>query len=181
MRKHDRKLDLAARAAWLYYVAGKRQDEIAEQLNVSRQAVQRLVSLAMSEGLIRVRGDHPIAAGLDLAAKLRSRFALDLVEVVPSRPDAPSTTLGVAEAAAAECERRLRSGRRRRRQSGAAHPRPRQRAAPRARRRRDRHRASRPDQAGPRRPQPGRDGSDRARQYRGFPAPRAARRGRAPG
>ena len=46
MRKKDRKLDLAARAAWLYYVAGKRQDEIAAQLNVSRQAVQRLVSLA---------------------------------------------------------------------------------------------------------------------------------------
>jgi DNA-binding transcriptional regulator LsrR (DeoR family) len=63
----------------------------------------------MSEGLIRVRVDHPIAACLDLAAKLRSRFALDLVEVVPSSPDSPSTTLGVAEAGAAEIERRLKS------------------------------------------------------------------------
>ena len=31
-RRQDRKLDLAARAAWLYYVAGRTQDEIAEKL-----------------------------------------------------------------------------------------------------------------------------------------------------
>src|SRR5215813_1077244 len=99
--------DEAARAGWLYYVAGNTQDQIAAKLGVSRQSAQRLVSLAMSEGLIRVRVDHPIAACLDLAAKLRTRFALDLVEVVPSSPDSPSTTLGIAEAAAAEIERRL--------------------------------------------------------------------------
>ncbi|MEQ1954569.1 sugar-binding transcriptional regulator [Mesorhizobium sp. CN2-181] len=103
------RLDDAARAGWLYYVAGNTQDQIAVTLGVSRQSAQRLVSLAMSEGLIRVRVDHPIAACLDLAAKLRSRFALDLVEVVPSSPDSPSTTLGVAEAGAAEIERRLKS------------------------------------------------------------------------
>jgi len=31
-----RRLDLAARAAWLYYIRGRTQDEIAQQLNVSR-------------------------------------------------------------------------------------------------------------------------------------------------
>jgi DNA-binding transcriptional regulator LsrR (DeoR family) len=62
----------------------------------------------MSEGLIRVRVDHPIANCLDLAARLRSRFALDLVEVVPSDPSSTSTTIGIAEAAAAEIERWLR-------------------------------------------------------------------------
>ncbi|MDQ6435829.1 sugar-binding transcriptional regulator [Mesorhizobium sp. LHD-90] len=103
------RLDDAARAGWLYYVAGNTQEQIAAKLGVSRQSAQRLVSLAMTEGLIRVRVDHPIAACLDLAAKLRSRFALDLVEVVPSSPDSQSTTLGIAEAAAAEIERRLRS------------------------------------------------------------------------
>jgi DNA-binding transcriptional regulator LsrR (DeoR family) len=33
----NRKLDLAARAAWLYYIRGRTQDEIATELNVSRQ------------------------------------------------------------------------------------------------------------------------------------------------
>jgi DNA-binding transcriptional regulator LsrR (DeoR family) len=103
------RLDDAARAGWLYYVAGNTQDQIAGKLGVSRQTAQRLVSLAVSEGLIKVRVDHPIANCLDLAARLKSRFALDLVEVVQSDPSSSSTTLGVAQAAAAEIERRLRS------------------------------------------------------------------------
>src|ERR1044071_5045409 len=91
--------DEAARAGWLYYVAGNTQDQIAAKLGVSRQRAQRLVSLAVSEGLIKVRLDHPIGNCLELAEKLKSRFALDLVEVVPSDPGNSSTTIGVAEAA----------------------------------------------------------------------------------
>lgn len=103
------RLDDAARAGWLYYVAGNTQDQIAAKLGVSRQSAQRLVSLAVSEGLVKVRIDHPIASCLDLAQRLRSRFALDLVEVVPSDPASTSTTIGVAQATAAEIERFLRS------------------------------------------------------------------------
>jgi DNA-binding transcriptional regulator LsrR (DeoR family) len=105
----SRRLDDAARAGWLYYVAGNNQEQIAQKLGVSRQTAQRLVSLSVSEGLIKVRLDHPIARCMELGAALKSRYALDLVEVVPSDPDSQSTTSGVAEAAAAEIERRLRS------------------------------------------------------------------------
>ena len=105
----SRRLDDAARAGWLYYVAGNNQEEIARKLGVSRQTAQRLVSLSVSEGLIKVRLDHPIARCLELGTELRSRYALDFVEVVPSDPDSQSTTTGVAEAAAAEIERRLGS------------------------------------------------------------------------
>ena len=104
-----RRLDDAARAGWLYYVAGNNQEEIARKLNVSRQTAQRLVSLSVSEGLIKVRLDHPIGRCMELAEKLRQRFALDLVEVVPSDPESSSTVIGVAQAAAAEIERRLKS------------------------------------------------------------------------
>ena len=103
-----RRLDDAARAGWLYYVAGNNQEEIAKKLNVSRQTAQRLVSLSVTEGLIKVRLDHPIAACMELAEQLRQRYALDLVEVVPSDPESSSTITGVAQAAAAEIERRLR-------------------------------------------------------------------------
>src|SRR5687768_6464214 len=88
------RLDEAARAGWLYYVAGNTQEEIAAKLGISRQTAQRLVSLAVTEGLIKVRLDHPIANCLGLAAKLKSRFALDLVEVSPSDPAGDSTTTG---------------------------------------------------------------------------------------
>ena len=66
------RLDEAARAGWLYYVAGNTQDEIARKLGISRQAAQRLVSLAISERLIKVRLDHPIARCMELAAALKT-------------------------------------------------------------------------------------------------------------
>jgi len=102
------RLDDAARAGWLYYVAGNTQEEIAAKLGISRQSAQRLVSLSVSEGLIKVRLDHPIGRCMDLGARLQSRFNLDFVEIVPSDPTSQSTTIGVAEAAAAEIERWLR-------------------------------------------------------------------------
>lgn len=101
------RLDDAARAGWLYYVAGNTQDEIATKLGISRQSAQRLVSLAISEGLVKVRLDHPIANCLDLATRLEDRFSLKFVEVTPTDPTSDSTTLGVADAAAIELERRL--------------------------------------------------------------------------
>jgi len=105
----DSRLDDAARAGWLYYVAGNTQDEIAAKLGISRQSAQRLVSLAVSEGLVKVRLDHPLAECMELAQRLRARFGLALCEVVPTDPDSDSTTLGVADAAAAEMERQLKS------------------------------------------------------------------------
>lgn len=101
------RLDDAARAGWLYYIAGNNQEQIAKKLGVSRQTAQRLVSMSVAQGLIKVRLDHPIGRCMDLAERLRQRFALDLCEVVPTDPESPSTTLGVAQAAAAEIEKRL--------------------------------------------------------------------------
>ncbi|WP_238364179.1 sugar-binding transcriptional regulator [Mesobacterium pallidum] len=76
--------DLAARAAWLYYVAGMTQDQVARELGISRQRAQRLVALAVSENLIRVRIDHPIAECLELERDLRGHYALDWVRVAPA-------------------------------------------------------------------------------------------------
>ncbi|MEZ5811827.1 MAG: sugar-binding transcriptional regulator [Rhizobiaceae bacterium] len=103
------RLDDAARAGWLYYVAGNTQDEIARKLGVSRQSAQRLVSLAVSEKLIKVRLDHPIAHCMELGARLKERFDLRICEIVPSDPGAPNSIAGIAQAGAAEMERSLRS------------------------------------------------------------------------
>ena len=101
------RLDDAARAGWLYYIAGNTQDEIARKLGVSRQTAQRLVSFAVSEKLIKVRLDHPIGHCIELSARLRDMYGLNMCEVVPADPASTSETLGVAEAAAAELERYL--------------------------------------------------------------------------
>ncbi len=105
----DGRLDDAARAGWLYYVAGNTQDEIARKLGVSRQSAQRLVSLAVSERLVKVRLDHPIARCMELAEALKAKYGLQVCEIVPSDPDAPGLMTGVAIAAATEMERWLKS------------------------------------------------------------------------
>lgn len=102
------RLDDAARAGWLYYVAGRTQDEIAASMGISRQSAQRLVSLSVAEKLIKVRLDHPIAACLELAEALKQKFGLKEVEIVPTDPSAESASVGVAEAGAAQLERWLR-------------------------------------------------------------------------
>ena len=103
------RLDDAARAGWLYYVAGNTQDEIAQKMGVSRQTAQRLVAMAAAERLIKVRLDHPIGRCMDLGQALAERHGLRVVEVVPSDPAAPGLLAGVASAAAALLERTLRS------------------------------------------------------------------------
>lgn len=107
MRDTDKRLDEAARAGWLYYVAGRRQDEIADIMGISRQSAQRLVSLAVSAGLVKVRIDHPIAELMELGREIKAKYDLEFIDVVPSDPHSDSTTLGIAEAGALEIERRF--------------------------------------------------------------------------
>ena len=108
-RPVDQRRDDAARAAWLYFIGGRTQDEIAAQLDLSRQAVQRLVALAVSEKLIKFRLDHPIAACTELSAALVERYGLDFCDVTPSDTAAPGTAAGVAVAAAVRLQRLLAS------------------------------------------------------------------------
>src|SRR5687768_9835997 len=103
------KLEDAARAGWLYYIAGNTQDEIAKKLKVSRATAQRLVSLCLSERLITFKLEHPIAACMELAARLTDKYALRYCEVVPTDAVSPTSVAGVANRAAALLETTLRS------------------------------------------------------------------------
>jgi DNA-binding transcriptional regulator LsrR (DeoR family) len=102
------RLEDAARAGWLYFIAGRTQDEIARLLKVSRASAQRLVSLCLSERLITFRLEHPIAACMELAVRLADRFSLRTCEVVPTDPPSPVAVAGIAERAANLLESMLR-------------------------------------------------------------------------
>lgn len=93
----ERKLDQAARAAWLSYVAGRKQDEIAQEMGVSRQTAQRLVAQAMAAGLVKVRIDHPLSGCFELEKALQQKFALKKVVVTPGEAGKAGVAIAVAE------------------------------------------------------------------------------------
>jgi DNA-binding transcriptional regulator LsrR (DeoR family) len=103
------RLDEAARAGWLYYIAGRTQDDIARILNVSRPTAQRLVSLCRAEGLISFRLNHAISECMSLASALRDRHGLCHCDVVPTDGTDETSFAGIAEAASIAMERWLRS------------------------------------------------------------------------
>lgn len=104
---YSRRLDMSARAGWLYYVAGYKQDQIAQMLHVSRQTAQRLVAMATKEKLIGFRLQHPIMRCMDLAEQLSKAFNLKKCEVVPSVSEDAESIVGLAQAGAAAMEHEL--------------------------------------------------------------------------
>ncbi len=84
MNKEEKKQELAARAAWMYYVAGLTQMDIASTLGLSRQVAQRLISGAREMGMVTVNISHPVTNCMILANKLQKHYALTMCRVVPS-------------------------------------------------------------------------------------------------
>lgn len=92
MAKDDNfKTDQMVRAAWMYYVSGRNQSEIASELGLSRPVVQRLIAAAKEEGIVSVGLHHPIATCLDYAELLKEKYQLVECSIVPTT--SPDETL----------------------------------------------------------------------------------------
>ena len=72
--------DLGVRAAWLYYIEGLTQAQIARALGLSRAKVIRLLAAARESGVVRIRIDA--RAGEQIALERRLVEALGLVEAI---------------------------------------------------------------------------------------------------
>jgi DNA-binding transcriptional regulator LsrR (DeoR family) len=83
----DPELSLASRAAWLSYVGGFRQEDIAARLGISRVKVNRLIALAHRQGFIRVFVEGNALECVALEDQIADRFGLSLCQVVPSVGD----------------------------------------------------------------------------------------------
>lgn len=99
---------LTIRAAWLYFIGGHTQDEIADRLKLSRPGVQRLIARAVEEHIVKFRIDHPLAECLERGEQLAVRYNLTYAEVVPAISPAV-VNAGVAIAAANRLETHLTS------------------------------------------------------------------------
>ena len=87
MLENYAKSEQMIRAAWMYFILGKNQNEIASELGVSRPVVQRLIAAAKEEGAVSVSLHHPIATCLNYAELIKEKFALELCHIVPDNSE----------------------------------------------------------------------------------------------
>ena len=101
-RQIDPELSLASRAAWMSYIGGIRQADIARALGVSRPKVNRLIALAHRQKLVRIFIDGDIVDCVTLGDRLVERYGLDFAEVAPTinGSDPPMETIGTLGARA---------------------------------------------------------------------------------
>ncbi|MCA7121296.1 MAG: hypothetical protein LGL72_18305 [Acidibrevibacterium sp.] len=89
---------LIVRAAWLYHLVGKTQEEVAAQLGLHRSRVVRLLAEARERGLVSVSIHHDSVRDLEIERMIASRFGLDFC--FATMPTGLSMTANEAIAAA---------------------------------------------------------------------------------
>lgn len=91
---------LGLRAAWLHYVGGLTQAEVAKRLGLPSVKTHRLIARAVAEGAVKVTIDGDIIGCVELESRLRDRYGLDVCRVAPdvAEEGLPVRALGVAGA-----------------------------------------------------------------------------------
>lgn len=91
---------MAIRAAWLYYVGGLRQAEVAKRMGVPSVKAHRLIARAVAEGAVKVSIEGDIIECIELEQALCDRFGLATCQVAPDLDEEgmPLRTLSIAGA-----------------------------------------------------------------------------------
>ena len=102
-RADDGDLDLATRAAWLSFIGGYTQSEIARRLSVSPAKAHRLIALAQDRGLVKVFVEGAPAECIAHEEALVQRFGLRNCIVAPAldseaAPEGEFASVGAAAA-----------------------------------------------------------------------------------
>ena len=95
---HDQ---LRVRAAWLYYVEGLTQADVARRLGVNRIMITRLLADARHRGEVVIRIKSDIAPIIEVQQQLEQRFGLSLAIVAPFLDETGDPTQVIAAAAGA--------------------------------------------------------------------------------
>jgi len=80
------------KAARMYFLDGRSQDDIARVLGTSRSNVSRMLSAARAQGIVEIRVHDQTARALELEQALRETFDLAHVRVAAFRPGADVRT-----------------------------------------------------------------------------------------
>ncbi|MEI9418052.1 sugar-binding transcriptional regulator [Mesorhizobium sp. Cs1321R2N1] len=91
---------LIHKAAWLYYAHGLRQDEVANQLNISRASVAMYLRKARETGIVNISTSTQLFTDDIMARRLEDAMKLDAVWIAPENAYLadPSTDIAVLAA-----------------------------------------------------------------------------------
>ncbi|QHS23438.1 sugar-binding transcriptional regulator [Virgibacillus sp. MSP4-1] len=90
--------DLIVKTAWKYYNEGLTQNEIAESLNLSRMKVIKYLEKAKTNNIIQFKINLNKLTNIDLQHKIKQKFSLKDVYIVPSSSQSTATSLTIAAA-----------------------------------------------------------------------------------
>ena len=76
------------KAARMYFLDGRSQDDVARALGTSRSNVSRMLSAARAQGIVEIRVHDQTTRAAELEQALQERFALKHVRVAAFRPGA---------------------------------------------------------------------------------------------
>lgn len=111
MRKKEVKLRQMVDICEQYYLRGRNQQEIAEDLGLSRPSVSRLLHQARMDGIVTITVHDPFSNEQHYADQLEKRFHLHKAVVVSApESDLSGFTTAQAEATAYLLDRELRDG-----------------------------------------------------------------------
>ena len=77
-------LDLATKAAWLAYIGGYTQSEVAQKLNISSVKAHRLIAQAHANNIVKIFVEGEIIECVELEEKISKQFNLDSCIVAPT-------------------------------------------------------------------------------------------------
>lgn len=98
------------RIAWLYYVEGRTQAEIAERLGVSRIKIVRDLAVCRETGLVQIRIGGRLASCVALERALERRWELKEAVVIPTPSDPADIPAALGVAVGAYVSDRLAPG-----------------------------------------------------------------------
>ncbi len=98
------------KAAWLYHVEGLTQEQIAEQMRLSRVKVMRILAECVAEGLITTRINQIAASQVALERALEKRFGFASAVVFPAAASVEGLEKGLSYAVADVLDRMMVPG-----------------------------------------------------------------------
>jgi hypothetical protein len=99
--------NIKTRAAWLYYMEGMTQDQVARELGLQRTRVLRMLAAAREDGTVQIRVTSKLSRCVSLERALERRYGLERAIVIPQPRDDTATAALIGATLGAYVEQSL--------------------------------------------------------------------------